>query len=177
MNSLSSYSGVGRLFALTLAGWDRLAQWLIIVFMTAMVTIVSLQVFLRYVLNNSIGWSDEISRLAFVWTIFLAIPLGVKTGMHLGINMVVARFSSRYRTVVARFVAALSAALMILVCYETVVLTYIQWEESMATTSLSSGFFTLAVAVGTGHTALHLIWIVLTGQELTTDTKVLEDAK
>ena len=176
MNSLSSYSRMGRLFALTLAGWDRLAQWLIILSMTAMVTIVSLQVFLRYVLNNSIGWSDEISRLAFVWTIFLAIPLGVKTGMHLGINMLTARLPPRYRTGMARFVAALSAALMLLVCYETVVLTYSQWEESMATTNLSSGFFALAVAVGTGHTALHLIWIVLTGQKLTTDTQELEDA-
>lgn len=42
----------------------------------AMVATVTAQVVLRYGLNLSIDWADEVSRLAFVWSIFLAVPLG-----------------------------------------------------------------------------------------------------
>ena len=47
-----------------------------------MVLVVSAQVVIRYVFNDSLDWADEVSRIAFVWTIFLAIPLGIRDGTH-----------------------------------------------------------------------------------------------
>ena len=160
-----------------LAGWDRLAQGLIIVLMTAMVAIVSAQVFLRYVLNSSIGWADEVSRLTFVWTIFLAIPLGIKTGVHLGIDLVAARLPAAPRAALTRLVATVSAALMLLVCYEAAIITYDQWDEKMASVDLSAGWFVLAVAVGSAHATLHLLRIALFGGTLFTDPSAVEGAE
>ena len=54
---------------------DRSTLGLVLVAMAAMVAVVSAQVALRYGFNRSIDWADEVSRLAFVWSIFLAIPL------------------------------------------------------------------------------------------------------
>ena len=74
-----------------LAALDQAAKAVIIVLMSAMVAIVSAEVFCRYVLKNSIGWADEVSRLAFVASIFLAIPLGIRTRSHIGIELVTSR--------------------------------------------------------------------------------------
>ena len=70
-----------------LAALDRLVTGLLLAAVTVMVAVVSAQVLLRYGFNRSIDWADEIGRLAFVWAIFLAIPLGVRDGAHIGIDI------------------------------------------------------------------------------------------
>lgn len=146
-----------------LALLDRLAGWTIIVMMSVMVTVVSAQVFMRYVLNSSIGWADEISRLTFVWSIFLAIPLGIRAGAHIGIELLTARLPAPLQAVLARAIAAVGAALMALVAWESAKISIEQWDEKMASTDFSAAIFILALALGCAHSALHLAWIVLTG--------------
>ena len=163
VNSIATEGGL-RFIGQALAAWDRLAQGAIIVTMISMVAIVSAQVFLRYVLNSSIGWADEVSRLTFVWTIFLAIPLGIKAGVHLGIDILVTRLPAGPRIALMRLVTAVSAALMLLVFYESAIITYDQWDEKMASVNLSAGWFVLAVAAGSAHAALHLVWAMLSGE-------------
>jgi TRAP-type C4-dicarboxylate transport system permease small subunit len=128
-----------------------------------MVAVVSAQVLLRYAFNSSIGWADEVSRLMFVWSIFLAIPLGIKLGVHIGVEMLTARLPALAREVLARAVAAAGAAMMALVAWQAVRVTWEQWDEQMASLNASAALFILALAVGCAHSALHLAWIVLSG--------------
>jgi hypothetical protein len=44
------------------------------------------------------------------------------------------------------------------------VITWDQWDEQMASVNASAALFILALAVGGFHSALHLVWIVLTGK-------------
>jgi TRAP-type C4-dicarboxylate transport system permease small subunit len=65
---------------------DRLLEWaggllLFIVTVLAMV-----QVVLRYVFNCAFIWSEEFSRLAFVWIIMLGAALGVSRRRHMTID-------------------------------------------------------------------------------------------
>ena len=39
-----------------------------------------LQVFFRYVLNASLSWSEELTRLLFVWLTFLGFGLAAQRG-------------------------------------------------------------------------------------------------
>lgn len=39
-----------------------------------------IQVFCRFVLNNSLSWSEEVMRYMFVWMIFLGTTITVKNG-------------------------------------------------------------------------------------------------
>jgi TRAP-type C4-dicarboxylate transport system permease small subunit len=157
-------TGWRRPYALGLAALDVAAAWTIVGLVAVMVAIVSAQVLLRYALNSSIGWADEVSRLMFVWSIFLAIPLGIKLGVHIGIEMLTGRLPAAVQDVLARVVALLSAALMALVCYEAALITWDQWDEQMASVNVSAALFILALALGCGHSVLHLLWIVLTGK-------------
>ncbi len=53
---------------------------------------------------------------------------------------------------------------MALVCYEAAVITWDQWDEQMASVNASAALFILALFIGCGHSALHLLWIVLAGK-------------
>ena len=72
-----------RALASILARADTGARVLVIAGAATMVAVVAAQVIMRYVFNGSFDWADEVSRLAFVCTIFLAIPLGIRDGTHL----------------------------------------------------------------------------------------------
>lgn len=156
-------AGPLRPLALAIASLDLLAAWAIVLAISGMVTLVAVQVLLRYAFNTSLGWTDETSRLAFVWSIFLGIPLGIRRGSHIGIEFLTGRLPAVPQDVLARCMALLGAALMALVAWQSVRIALEQWDELMGTLDLSSGWFMLAVAWGAGHSMLHLFWIMLAG--------------
>lgn len=153
-----------RPYALALVGLDTAAGWAIVGLISVMVAVVSVQVLLRYALNSSLGWADELSRLTFVWSMFLAIPLGIRGGMHIGMEMLTSRLAPAVQNALARLMAAIAAALMALVTWESARLAWDQWDEKLASMEASAAWFIVALAVGCGHSALHLVWIVLTGK-------------
>lgn len=54
-------------------------------------------VVLRYVFNTGIAAAEEISRLMFVWLIFLGAILALRRNAHLGVELVQARLPLRAR--------------------------------------------------------------------------------
>jgi TRAP-type C4-dicarboxylate transport system permease small subunit len=150
--------------AVVLAGIDRVAQGGLIALMVVMIAVVSVQVMLRYVFNGSIGWADETSRLAFVWSVFLAIPICAREGLHVGVELLTSRLPDGAQNVLVRIMALGSSGLMLLVAYQAVIIARDQWDETMASVPISSAWFVVAVAVGVAHTALHMLWIALNGK-------------
>lgn len=163
-SNLTHHRGPLRPFALALHALDTLAGWAIIVMLGAMVAVVSTQVLMRYALSSSFGFADELSRLTFVWAIFLGIPLGIRLGSHIGIEILSSRLPPRLQDILARALAAVAAAMMVLVAWQSAVLAFDQWDELMASMQASAAWFVVAVCVGCAHAALHLAWITLTGK-------------
>jgi TRAP-type C4-dicarboxylate transport system permease small subunit len=167
-DSLTTWSplrgpAVLRPLAWVLAALDLAVAWVLCAAMAVMVAVVGAQVALRYGLNSSLDWADEIARLTFVWSIFLAIALGIRTGSHIGVEILVARLPAPWRGAVARLAAAVAAAAMLLVAWQSVVVAWDQWDELMGAVRASSGWFLVPLVVGGVHGALHLLWIVLAG--------------
>jgi TRAP-type C4-dicarboxylate transport system permease small subunit len=55
------------------------------VLLAAMVILTSVNVFMRYVMNSGIGWSEEISLVIVVWFTFISMVLGVKQRLHISL--------------------------------------------------------------------------------------------
>jgi TRAP-type C4-dicarboxylate transport system permease small subunit len=157
-----------------IAALDVAACWLIVLMLSAMVAVVTAQVTLRYGLNSSIGWADEVSRLAFVWTMFVAIPLGIKAGAHIGIELVTDRLPPHLRGALQRAMALLAMAMLLLIAKESIQLAMDQWDEMMSSLRFSSSWFVVPLAVCGVHGALHLLWIALAGAPARDDSLIQE---
>jgi len=142
---------------------DRVSYWTIAVLMTLMTGLVTAQVLLRYFLGDSIDWADEMSRLAFVWSIFLALPHGIKRGIHVGIDILINRFDSRIREGLMRLMLALSGVLMLIVMWQATLVAQEAWGEMMPTVEMSVATFYVAVIVSMAHGLLHLLYLVWQG--------------
>jgi len=154
-----------RLFKGLLRQVDRLSFVLIVLAMAAMTLVVSAQVFMRYVMGSSIDSADELSRLFFVWAIFLSIPQGVKYGIHVGIDLLVAGLDPRVRRQLARLMSGFGAVLMAVVLYATVIATADKWQEQMPTLNMTAAVYYIAVLVCAAHSLLHLVMQLAVGPE------------
>jgi TRAP-type C4-dicarboxylate transport system permease small subunit len=146
-----------------LGGLDRGVTALLLAAVAVMVCVVSAQVGLRYGFNGSIDWADEVGRLAFVWSIFLAIPLGVRDSAHIGIDVVVDKLPAAWRAALKRAAAALSALMMLAIAWAALGVAREQWDEMMSTVNWSVGWFIVPVGIGALLSALHLVRIVIVG--------------
>lgn len=146
-----------------LYGLDRAVTAALVIAVAVMVFVVSAQVALRYGLNRSIDWADELGRLAFVWSIFLAIPLAVREGGHIGIDIVVDKLPAAARAALKRTGAAAAATMMALIAWASLGVAREQWDELMATLDWSVGWFIVPVGVGALLSALHLLHIAIAG--------------
>lgn len=146
-------AALGRL----LDGIDWVVAKTVIAAMIGMVGTVVAQVFMRYALNLSIDWAEEVSRLLFVWSVFLAIPLGIRRGAHVGMTLLTDFLKPVPKAALARLMALMGMGLMAVVGWQGAILTLDQWDEPMATLDWSVGVFILPVCIGALHGTLHLL--------------------
>jgi TRAP-type C4-dicarboxylate transport system permease small subunit len=74
-----------------------IVQAMIAVLLFMMLIIGLMQVLTRYVFSFSFIWSEELLRLCMLWAAFLAASLGVREKKHIGLEMVVQKFSEPFR--------------------------------------------------------------------------------
>lgn len=143
---------------------DRASYWGVVIALGTMTALVTAQVITRYGFNSSIDSADELSRLFFVWSIFLAIPHGVKYGTHVGIDLLISRLGDSKKEMVFRSVSSISALLMIVVLYAATIATIDKWPELMPTLNFTAAVYYIPVLICAGHSLLHLIIQASLGQ-------------
>lgn len=57
-----------------------------------MATVVIAGVFTRYVMQNPLVWTEEIARMAMIWTAYLGMSIVVRRRGHLGVTFFVQKF-------------------------------------------------------------------------------------
>ena len=62
--------------------------------------IVSASIFFRYVLNDSITWSEEIAKYLMVWMVFVGAPVAMIESRHIAIEIFPNLFGARTRAFV-----------------------------------------------------------------------------
>ena len=70
-------------------------RWGAMFLVLAIAAIVSASVFFRYVLNDSLSWSEELAKYAMLWLVFLGAPIALRLGVHPNIEILVSKFPRR----------------------------------------------------------------------------------
>jgi TRAP-type transport system small permease protein len=136
---------------------DNLSYALIVALTAVMTAVIIAQVGLRYIFNSSIDWADEAARLSFVWLVFLAVPHGVKKGMHVGLDQVIRRLPETPRRAIFFFTQLVLTAFLLVAGWQAAALAVRNWGNELPTMPLPSGLYFAALAIGCFHSLLHLI--------------------
>jgi TRAP-type transport system small permease protein len=143
---------------------DRCAAVLAVAAMASLVVVVSTEVALRYLFSESIFFASELARLCFVWLVFLALPLALGRGRHVGIDAIDRVLPEAAARVAIRAGAVAVIGLLVIVCQKSVDTMLFNWDQQLDTMPLSAGLFYLPVPVAAAHAILHMLVQLIDGR-------------
>ncbi len=74
-----------------------------IALMSAFIVIVLISIFFRYVLNNSIMWSEQVCRYLFVWMIMLGAPVVFRKRVDVSFDLIVKQLPQKVQDIIRIF--------------------------------------------------------------------------
>lgn len=150
-------TGLNRVNAVLLAG----CRFATIGLMIAIAAIIIAGVFYRYVLNDALSWSEEVSKFLMVWLTFTGAPLALRHGGHVAIELLPNALPARLRQLALLVTFLIILALMVVFVHQGWVLA---WNARMQVAATLGGFSMiwvfLAIPVGgllMGGIALELV--------------------
>lgn len=128
--------------------FERTLEYSLVALFVVVIAGVALQVFFRYVLNSPLTWSEELSRLAFTWMLFLGLCLAEKDNIHIAVDFFVDRMPASVQKPLRVAVEVFCIAILLTVVYYSI--QFIEMQRAMRSVALdiSMAYFTLAVPVG-----------------------------
>ena len=83
---------------------ERIQVWLTFGFISIITVCVSVQVFVRYVLQKPLFlWSEELARFLLIWMVFLGIGVGVKNDAHFSMDILPPLLGRRWGAILRLF--------------------------------------------------------------------------
>jgi TRAP-type transport system small permease protein len=146
----------------------RLLRIFIALCLMVMVVLVFGNVVLRYAFNSGISISEELSRWAFVWLVFVGAVVALRDHAHLGMDSVVSRLPAWGKKACFLLSNLLMLGCVYMFFAGTWEQTKINLDNMAPATGLSSGYFYYSVglvfSVGAAGLLLRNLWQALTGK-------------
>ena len=130
---------------------DNYLELTVSVFLMSLMTVlIFLQVVMRYVMHNSLSWSEELARYTFVWLIYIAISYGSKLMKHIKIDAGLSLFPKKSRPyiVILGDVLFLLFALYIVYTGSKYTLMQIRLHKTSAALGIPMDYITFAPVTG-----------------------------
>jgi len=67
--------------------YEGIVNWTAVGLFGAMVTVTTLGVFFRYVLNNALPWAEEADRYLFIWLAFVGASITMRHKAHIAVDL------------------------------------------------------------------------------------------
>ena len=123
-----------------------------------MLLIVLIQVFCRYVLGNSLSWSEETARYLSVWITFLAIGLAFYKGELIGIDFVASLIPEKAKPLFESASHAVVLFFIVIIIKYGFALAAFSMNQSAPTLRISMGYVYGAVPVGSLVMGIFVLW-------------------
>ncbi|WP_088105887.1 TRAP transporter small permease [Halalkalibacter urbisdiaboli] len=146
---------------MTVLKWldEHIEEVFLVMFSAVMVVVIFLQVFMRYVMGNSLSWSEELARYCFIWLVYIGISYGVKKQRHIKVDALLLLFKEKGKLVFNMIanLLFLSFAMFIVIYGYDMAERLLQFGQTSPALRIPMGFVYLAAPVGMALTSIRLI--------------------
>ena len=73
----------------------KITLFVVIILTGILVITVLTGVFFRYIIRDSLSWTEELARYLMIWAALLAVSVGIKDKEHVGIQLLIKQFPPR----------------------------------------------------------------------------------
>lgn len=68
---------------------DHLEETILLLLLICMTLLMGVQICARYIFNNSLTWSEELTRYLFIWSGFISIPYCIKKWISIKVDQII----------------------------------------------------------------------------------------
>lgn len=145
----------------------KLLKWLddyfeaifMVILLFVMSIFIGLQVFMRYVMQNSLAWSEELSRYMYIYMLYLGISYGVRTNRHLRISIIQNLLKQKGQKVLSLFsdILFLAFAVIVVINSTDVARSIANFGQITASTGMPMYIVYMGVPIGFSLVILRLL--------------------
>lgn len=141
--------------------------------LAAIVLLIFGNVFMRYVMNASLSWGEELTLWLFVWFVWLGVSYAFHTGDHVRITVLRDILSDRARLIADIVIALLVLGFLITLTIECIKLIMLPFVASQTSVVLGLPIPILyaSAPVGAGLSAIRVIQHLIRTLRLLAETK------
>ena len=136
---------------------DKFEEIVLMVGLILMGLAVALQIFMRYLFNMPLVWSEEFARYIFVWISFIGAGYGVRQGIHISMEYFFNKFTPRMRKWVAISTNILSIAAFAYLIPTAIFFTRAQHSIDSSAMEIPMSWLFAAVPIGCALVTFRLI--------------------
>ena len=124
-------------------------DWLAFVIFWSLAFIVFLQFFTRYVMNDSLAWTEEIARYALMWVVFIGGAMVTRRNTHIAVELLSNVMGpGPLRATLLAFVDVIKLAFIGLLAFVSVTITERMHQQRMTVFDLPMSYVYGGVAFG-----------------------------
>lgn len=128
-------------------GFHRLIVTLAKILLVVMVIVISINVFMRYVLNSGLRWSEEIALVLVVWFTFISMAMGVKNHLHIHLNLLPTNLPPKLDKLLLKFENVLMLFCGIVFLIYGTILTQFTMKSILPGTGLPAGIMYIIMPI------------------------------
>lgn len=136
---------------------NKLFEWVVTVAVAVVLALVLIQVFFRYVLNDPISWTQEMSVFGTMLVVMLGAAIAFRRGEHISVTFFVDLFPRPIRLALNVLANLVTMGFLGMLSYQSWLLSKRAMMQVSPTTGIPVGVVVLFVSVGCGLALLYLI--------------------
>lgn len=145
----------------------KLLEVAVLTAFVAMLSLVTAQVFFRYVMQVSVPWTEEAARWFYAWQIFLGSAIATKENLHLRADFLLARFPPRARACTDFIISLAGLTFLAGIIWGSLLMMRAVYPVEAGSFPVSTSYLYLSIPVSL------LIMLGLTARDLARDWRTL----
>lgn len=137
---------------------DWLLRYLLVSSVAILTVSVFLQVLVRFILKVPLPWTEEVARIAFVYSIYLGAILGIRDRAHINVDVVLVAVPTPIRRIMRVIITVAVATFLIFMTWQGVILVTLTGAQ-MTPVMLMPFRYIFVIIPASG--ALMLLYLVL----------------
>ncbi len=135
---------------------NKLVEFVVVLLMVFLSVLMVLAVFFRYVLNSSIYWSDEVSKILLVFIAFLGSTVAYKHSAHIGIDVFAEKLPDFGKRLLNTVIKLSFFGFWLLILIESIKMIPIFLMQKMATLEIPYGYIFSILPIVASVWIIHL---------------------
>lgn len=156
MTEITERSGDGEVDDATFLSDIEPEGWAGVFLMAAILVIMGLGVFFRYVLNNSLTWSEELARYGLVYATFIGGAVAARRGSHIRVTFLENALPESWARWLGKFQDLVTLGFVLYVAWLAIRISEILSSTRSAAMHLQMHYVYAAIVIGFGLMAVRL---------------------